>query len=71
MKKLIHIEGMSCGHCAMRVRSALEHLPGVTSAKVDLLSKSAMVEGENLDETALRSAVVESGYRVTGVLGGA
>jgi len=70
MKKLLTIEGMSCGHCVMHVKSALQDVAGVTSVEVDLVKKSAMVEGEALDEAALKAAVAEAGYRVSAVLGG-
>ena len=68
MRKLLKIEGMSCGHCVMHVRSALEDVAGVKSAQVNLLDRSAMVDGENLDDQALRAAVVEAGYRVTSIM---
>lgn len=72
MRKLLTIEGMSCGHCTMHVQSALEDIPGVTKVDVDLLKKSAMVEGDgdNFNDVALKRAVAEAGYRVTAVLGG-
>lgn len=72
MRKLLTIEGMSCGHCTMRVQSALEEIPGVTKVDVDLIKKSAMVEGDgdNFNDVALKRAVIEAGYRVTAVLGG-
>ncbi len=70
MKKLLTVEGMSCGHCVMHVKSALSEVAGVTKVDVDLVKKSAMVEGENLNDVALSHAVVEAGYRVTGILGG-
>jgi copper chaperone CopZ len=70
MKKLLTIEGMSCGHCVMRVKSVLEGVVGVTSAEVNLLEKSAMVEGPALSEAVLRAAVAEAGYRVSAVIGG-
>lgn len=68
MRKLLKIEGMSCGHCVMHVQSALEDVPGVKSAKVDLLERSAMVDGDSLDDQALRAAVSEAGYRVISIL---
>ncbi|MCE1205869.1 MAG: heavy-metal-associated domain-containing protein [Spirochaetia bacterium] len=68
MRKLLKIEGMSCGHCVMHVQSALEDVPGVKSAKVDLLERSAMVEGENLDDQALRAAVADAGYKVVSIM---
>ncbi len=69
MKKLLTIEGMSCGHCVMHVRSALEEVPGVSSVEVDLLKKSAMVEGEALNDGVLNAAVVGAGYRISAVSG--
>jgi copper chaperone CopZ len=69
MKKLLTIEGMSCGHCVMHVKSALEEVPGVAKAEVDLIKKSAMVEGEDLNDIALKHAVTEAGYRVSAVYG--
>ncbi|OQB96114.1 MAG: Copper chaperone CopZ [Spirochaetes bacterium ADurb.Bin110] len=68
MKKLLKIEGMTCGHCVMHVQSALEGVPGVKSAKVDLLERQAIVEGEQLDDQALRAAVSEAGYRVVEII---
>lgn len=61
MRKLLSIEGMSCGHCVMHVKSALENVAGVTAAHVDLLKKNAMVQGDNLDDAALKAAVAEAG----------
>ncbi len=69
MKKMLTVEGMSCGHCVMHVKSALEDVPGVKNAVVDLLKKSALVEGEALDDAALSAAVAEAGYKVTAVIG--
>jgi len=65
MKKLLSIEGMSCKHCVMHVKTALEGVPGVASAEVDLASKSAAVSGEGLDDAALKAAVSEAGYSVS------
>ncbi|PKL23118.1 MAG: heavy metal transport/detoxification protein [Spirochaetae bacterium HGW-Spirochaetae-3] len=69
MRKLLTIEGMSCGHCMMHVKSALEDVAGVTSAAVDLLKKSAMIEGDNLNDAVLKAAVAEAGYKVSAILG--
>lgn len=64
MKKILTINGMSCGHCQTSVEKALNALPGVT-AKVDLKKKSATVNlaGEVADEV-LKNAVAEAGYEV-------
>lgn len=68
MRKLLKIEGMSCGHCVMHVQSALEDVPGVKSAKVDLLERSAMVDGDDLNDQALRGAVADAGYKVVSIM---
>jgi copper chaperone len=65
MKKHLSVEGMSCKHCVMHVKTALEGVAGVSSAEVDLESKSATVSGEGLDDAALKAAVAEAGYSVT------
>ena len=64
MKKTVKIEGMMCMHCVAHVKKALEGL-GLT-AEVDLASKSAVVEGEATDE-AIRAAITDAGYEVTGI----
>jgi copper chaperone CopZ len=68
MKKIMTIEGMSCGHCVMRVTKALEEIPGVSNAKVNLLDGKASVEGEDLDPNLLRGAVIKAGYTVVSVV---
>lgn len=60
----IWIEGMTCGHCVRAVTEALQKVPGVASAKVDLESRKASIEGENVSDEALASAVEAAGYRV-------
>ncbi|TFG80958.1 MAG: copper chaperone [Spirochaetales bacterium] len=68
MKKIVTIEGMSCGHCAMRVKKALEEVPGVTLATVELVNGKAEVEGDGLDANMLRGAVVKAGYQPVSIL---
>ena len=65
MEKKVTIEGMMCQHCVAHVTKALNALPGVT-AVVDLDSKSAVVTGDVSDD-AIRAAVEEAGYEVTGI----
>lgn len=67
MKKVIVIEGMSCGHCQARVEKALNSILGV-SAKVDLKKKQAVVETEkNLDDSVFTEAVSDAGYKVVSI----
>ena len=40
-KRTMHIEGMSCNHCKMRVEQALRAVDGVAGAEVSLEKKTA------------------------------
>ena len=65
--KTITIKGMMCAHCSGRVESALNELAGVT-ARVDLEKKTATVTaGAEVSDDALRKAVEDAGYKVTGI----
>ncbi len=61
---ILHVEGMSCEHCAARVKKALESLKGVKRAEVDLEKKEVMVTGKNLQQAEMKQAVEEAGYQV-------
>ncbi|MGO8693555.1 MAG: heavy-metal-associated domain-containing protein [Rectinemataceae bacterium] len=67
MRKTLSIEGMSCDHCVMHVKNALTEVKGVASVVVDLAKKSAVVEGGDLDDAAMKTAVAEAGYEVVGI----
>lgn len=57
----LSVQGMSCQHCVAAVSKALQAVPGVQSARVDLASASAQVEG-SAPAGALVDAVVAAGY---------
>ena len=57
------VPDMSCGHCKRAVTEALMALPAVTSVQVDLETKQVTVEGEALDDAALRATIVDAGYQ--------
>jgi copper chaperone CopZ len=62
-KQKILIEGMTCNHCVMNVRKAIEATPGVDTVEVVLPDNLAYVEGDyNFDE--LKKNVEEMGYKV-------
>jgi copper chaperone len=58
----LKIDGMTCGHCVAAVKTALEKVPGVTAAQVELASGRARVEGEPALD-ALLAAVQDEGYQ--------
>jgi len=65
-EKTLIIHKMFCSHCVSRVKSALEALDGVESARVDLDSKSAVVVlSKDVSDKTLKEAVEKSGYKVS------
>ncbi len=68
MTRTLTVEGMMCAHCAATVKNALEAVPGVGSAAVDLDAGTATVTltGEVADG-ALKGAVEARDYKVTGI----
>jgi len=60
----LSVDGMTCNGCVKSVKTALEKVDGVESAKVDLESNSAEV-AYNPEKTTLKSmekAVADAGY---------
>ncbi|MBJ6978894.1 heavy metal translocating P-type ATPase [Luteimonas sp. MC1895] len=55
------IEGMTCASCVARVERALQAVPGVTTAAVNLATERATVHGPT-DSAALLAAVGKAGY---------
>ena len=64
-KAVVHIEGMSCGHCVMRVEKGVAAMPGVKSAKVDLGRKEGTFEFDPalVSAEAIKAKINEIGYR--------
>jgi Cu+-exporting ATPase len=59
----LRIGGMSCAACQSHVQRALERVPGVTAASVNLMAHTAQVAGDGpLDTEALVGAVRGAGY---------
>ncbi len=60
----LSIGGMTCASCSGRVERALQALPGVRSASVNLATEKAHVEGEaGLATSTVLAAVVRAGYQ--------
>lgn len=69
INKILTIDGMSCGHCTIKVKSALEDVPGITRVSIDLITKKARIAGSGISDKDLQEAVTRAGYRLTGILG--
>jgi copper chaperone len=66
MSDSIHLKvtGMTCNHCVMRTKKALEAVGGVDSAEVTLEPGGADVQGTATAETLI-AAVKDAGYDAT------
>lgn len=60
----LNVEGMTCEHCMKAVKGALERVPGVQRADVDLEAQRASIQGAADVQVMLR-AVEEEGYRAS------
>lgn len=60
----LNVSGMTCGHCQKTVKEALERVPGVEKAAVDLESGVATIDG-SADAQVLVKAVEDEGYGAT------
>ncbi|MFO7912033.1 MAG: heavy metal-associated domain-containing protein, partial [Desulfotignum sp.] len=68
MKTIIHIDGMSCMHCAKSVTDSLNALEGITSTQVNLEQKQAVVESKQpVDKDLVTRTITDAGYTVTGI----
>jgi len=61
----LHVEGMTCASCVLRVERALTAVPGVASASVNLATEQAQLQlGPEATPQALVAAVERAGYAV-------
>ena len=64
MNTTIEIEGMSCQHCVMRVRKALEATTGVTALDVVVGKADVTFDDSTVSREALVQAITKAGYKV-------
>jgi len=68
MKKIVHVEGMCCEHCAKRVEDKLATAKNVISADVKLKKNIAVIRSrEEVSDEEITALVTEAGYKVTGI----
>lgn len=68
MKTTVKVGGMTCPHCAMRLKSALMDIKDVIDAQINLMEKTAVIiSNEPIDEKVISLAVEEAGYQFEGI----
>ncbi len=59
------VEGITCQHCAMRVKTALETLDGVNEVQVCVQTGTVTVQSDaELCQGEVATAVQEAGYKL-------
>ncbi|HII90863.1 MAG TPA: heavy-metal-associated domain-containing protein [Methanosarcina sp.] len=63
-QETIKVEGMSCMHCQMRVKKAVEAVEGVQKADVNLQTKQITIdyEEDKANTEKVKDAIREAGY---------
>jgi copper chaperone len=65
MKEItIRIDGMSCQHCVMRVKRALEGLAGVSDLSVEVGSTKVTFDESKIQQADIENAVIKAGYKI-------
>jgi copper chaperone CopZ len=64
-RAVLHIEGMSCGHCLNAVSRALAEIPGVEIETVRMGRAEVRYDQARVSPAELEAAVAEAGYRAT------
>ncbi len=62
----IKIEGMSCQHCVMSVKKAVDGLEGVSSSDVSIGSARVVYDEPKTDRDSIDRAIQNAGYKVVG-----
>ena len=62
----LQVSGMTCASCVRRVEKALQAVPGVQAASVNLATEKASVQAlPNVPPAALKAALDKAGYPAT------
>lgn len=64
---VLDIQNMTCNLCPVTVKKSLEHVPGVSQARIDFANKTATVtfDADRTSIASLTKATTEAGYPST------
>lgn len=60
----MRVEGMSCQHCVMRVKKAIDGLDGIISSDVQIGLVKVRFDENKINLDIIKKAISEGGYRV-------
>ncbi len=62
----LKIDGMSCQHCVMSVKKAIDGVEGVSSSDVAVGSATVAYDKSKTSSETISSAVTNAGYKIAG-----
>ena len=60
----IMIDGMSCMHCVMRVKKAIEVLPGINDLNVEVGKADVSFDVTKTSQKDIEAAITKAGYKI-------
>jgi copper chaperone len=60
----IKVEGMSCMHCVVRIKKAVESLKGVQSSDVQIGTVKVTFDETAVKKEDIEKAITDAGYKV-------
>lgn len=60
----IMIDGMSCMHCVMRVKKAIEGLSGINNVNVEIGKATVSFDDTKTSQKDIEAAVTKAGYKL-------
>lgn len=64
----INVNGMSCDHCANKVKNVLESINGISKVKVNLNKKEVVIYyKENINLEKIETTINDLGYKFGGI----
>ncbi|GBE41622.1 MAG TPA: copper chaperone [Nitrospirae bacterium] len=60
----LKIDGMTCQHCVMSAKKAVDSVSGVSSSDVSIGSAKVTYDENSADREAIVSAIQNAGYKV-------
>lgn len=60
----LKIDGMSCQHCVMGVKKALDRVSGVSASDIEIGSAKITYDEGSANREAIVSAIQTAGYKV-------
>ncbi len=63
---VLMIDGMSCQHCVMRVKKAIDAIDGVSNSMVEIGKADVAFDETKTSLDAIKETITGSGYKIAG-----